>query len=87
MLCAPGGGELARFAQVEFAGAQAGQRVNVKELVSPRLPQIRQVALRQLRQAGLQRPRRAVWCKRMELTPSVGCAGMTTDTRLKREKP
>ena len=46
MLCAPGGGELARFAQVEFAGAQVGQRVNVKELVSPRLPQIRQVALR-----------------------------------------
>ena len=87
VLSAACGRHFPRLAQVELAGAEAGQGVEVEELVRVRLPQVWQVALGQLLQAGSQRPRRAVWCKRIELTPSVGCAGMTTDTRLKREKP
>ena len=54
MLCAPGSGNLAGFAQVEFAGAQVGQGVEVEELVGARFPEVRQVALGQLLQAWLQ---------------------------------
>jgi hypothetical protein len=39
MLCAAGGGDFASFAQVELAGAQVGQGVNVEELVGAGLPQ------------------------------------------------
>ena len=58
MLGAPFGSDLARFAEVELAGAQVGQGVNVEELVRARLPEVREVALRQLFQAGLQLLRR-----------------------------
>ena len=37
-LYGPGGGDLAHFAQIEFAGAEIGQRVDVEDLVGTRLP-------------------------------------------------
>ena len=54
---APGaklGCDLARLAQVEFAGAEVGQGVNVEELVGARFPEVWQVALGQFLKAGLQ---------------------------------
>ena len=56
-LCAPFGGNLSRFAQVELAGAEVGQGVNVEELVGAGLPEVRQVALGELLQARLATPR------------------------------
>ena len=64
MLCAPGGGDLSRLAQVEFAGAEVRQCLNAEELVGARLPQVRQVALCQLLPERLQWPPGAIWYNR-----------------------
>ena len=87
LLCALFDGELAGFTQVELAGAQIGERVEVEELVGARLPQVRQGGLREFPEGSTQSSRHAAWRERMELTPLAGCIGMAADLRLKRGEP
>ena len=48
--------ELPDFAEVEFARSQIRERVHVEKLIGARFPQVRQIGLGQVFEAGLQLP-------------------------------